>query len=216
MAEVFGYDKFSEITSEVAIRKTFCDLAIKINDEIKLLLEVKAIGMNLKDQHIKQAQDYGANSGIEWVVLTNGINWKVYRLVFGRPISAELVFELDMLTVSPKKQADLELLFYLSREAVAKNSKASLDSYAAQKQAVNKVVISQILLSDAGVDFVRKALRKVSADAKPTPEEIKQILADEVIKRDALDDEGAAAAKRKVAKALKPIEKVKAEKEAAE
>ena len=27
--EVFGYDKFAEITSEMAIKGTFCDLAIK-------------------------------------------------------------------------------------------------------------------------------------------------------------------------------------------
>ena len=29
-SEVFGYDKFTEITSEFAIRGTYCDLALKI------------------------------------------------------------------------------------------------------------------------------------------------------------------------------------------
>ncbi len=31
LSEVFGYDKYSEITSETAIRGTWCDLAIKLD-----------------------------------------------------------------------------------------------------------------------------------------------------------------------------------------
>jgi ASC-1-like (ASCH) protein len=30
LSEIFGYDKYSELTSEKAIRGTFCDLATKI------------------------------------------------------------------------------------------------------------------------------------------------------------------------------------------
>jgi len=30
MAELFGYDKYSEVTKELAIRGTYCDLATKI------------------------------------------------------------------------------------------------------------------------------------------------------------------------------------------
>jgi hypothetical protein len=29
LSQVFGYDKYTEITSEVSIKHTFCDLAIK-------------------------------------------------------------------------------------------------------------------------------------------------------------------------------------------
>ncbi len=64
LSDIFGYDKYTEITSEFAIKKTFCDLAIRIDDEIKLLIEAKSIGTNLKDAHLKQATDYGVNAGI--------------------------------------------------------------------------------------------------------------------------------------------------------
>jgi len=30
-AEVLGYDKYLELTSEFAIRRTFCDLAVKVS-----------------------------------------------------------------------------------------------------------------------------------------------------------------------------------------
>lgn len=31
-SDCFGYDKYSELTSEFAIKGTFCDLAVKIED----------------------------------------------------------------------------------------------------------------------------------------------------------------------------------------
>jgi hypothetical protein len=77
LSEILGYDKYSEITSEHAIRGTFCDLAIKIDGGLALLIEVKAIGLELRDQHVKQATDYAANQGCEWVALT-----KIKQLLF--------------------------------------------------------------------------------------------------------------------------------------
>ena len=65
LQEIFGYDKYSEITSEHMIRGTFCDLAVKLDGSLALLVEVKAIGLDLKDQFVKQAVDYAANQGCE-------------------------------------------------------------------------------------------------------------------------------------------------------
>ena len=61
LAEMFGYDKFFEITSEYAIKHTYCDLAIKLDNIPRLLIEVKSAGLDLKAQHVKQSVDYGAN-----------------------------------------------------------------------------------------------------------------------------------------------------------
>ena len=77
LADIFGYDKYMEVTSELAIRGTYCDLAIKIDDKFQFLIECKAIGIDLKEAHIRQATAYGANKGIEWVILTNGIVWRL-------------------------------------------------------------------------------------------------------------------------------------------
>jgi hypothetical protein len=56
LAEVFGYDKYADVTSEHAIRGTYCDLAIKIDGELQTLVEVKAIGLDLKEFQVKQAR----------------------------------------------------------------------------------------------------------------------------------------------------------------
>lgn len=88
LQSVFGYDKYAEISSEHAIRGTYCDLAIKLDGALTLLVEVKAIGLELKDQFVKQAVDYATNQGVEWVVLTNGHIWRAYSVTFGKPIDS--------------------------------------------------------------------------------------------------------------------------------
>ena len=211
LADVFGYDKFNEITSEFAIKKTYCDLAVKIDGKPRLLIEAKAAGLDLKEQHIKQAVDYGSNSGIEWVILTNAVTWKVYTIVFGKPIVAELVYEFDFRELNAKKQHDLEMLYYLSRESISKGNKSSLDEYRAQQQFVNRFTVGQILLTDPVLDVVRKTLRKISADAKVPNEELKKLILGEIIKREVLDDEKAADARKKVYKALNQEQKAKKE-----
>ena len=57
LSEILGYDKYNEVTSEYAIKGTYCDLAIKLNGKLHYLIEVKAIGSDLKENHLKQAID---------------------------------------------------------------------------------------------------------------------------------------------------------------
>ena len=133
--EVFGFNKYTEVTSEFAIKKTWCDLAIKIDDQLKFMIEVKAVGLPLKEDYVKQAVDYGSNSGVDWVILTSGVKWRVYKIIYGKPISNDLVYEFDFLSLSSKKQSDLGLLYYVSRESL---SKSVLEDFHVQKQALSK------------------------------------------------------------------------------
>lgn len=209
LSEVFGYDKYAEVTSEYAIKKTYCDLAVKINGTPRLLLEVKAAGLDLKEQHIRQAVDYGANSGLEWVILTNGIIWKVYTIIFAKPVNAELVYEFDFRALSTKKQHDLEMLYYISRESVCKDNKSALNEYYLQQQLVNRYTVGQVILSEPVLNSIRSTLRKLSSDVKVSTEEIRKIIVEEMLKREILDDERASDAKKKVTKALSVSAKAK-------
>ena len=121
LADVFGYDKYAEVTSELAIKGTYCDLAIKLDGKIRLLIEAKAIGIELKDAHIKQAVDYAANQGIEWVVLTNAVQWRIYSVTFGKPIGHELVEEFEFMVLNPKSDSDLESAYLFTKEALTRD-----------------------------------------------------------------------------------------------
>jgi hypothetical protein len=120
LSDVFGYNKYEHVTTEHAIRGTFVDLAVEVDEDIRFLVEVKAIGVPLKDNHVKQAVDYGANKGTEWVVLTNGVSWRVYKIVFAQPIDKTLIFEMDILTLSARSAEVLECFGNLSKKGSPK------------------------------------------------------------------------------------------------
>lgn len=65
LCDIFGYDKYAELTSEQQIRGTFCDLAIKVGEKVHYLAEVKSAGTSLNENHLRQAVNYGAHHGIE-------------------------------------------------------------------------------------------------------------------------------------------------------
>ncbi|MDQ3330738.1 MAG: type I restriction enzyme HsdR N-terminal domain-containing protein [Planctomycetota bacterium] len=196
LAEIFGYDKYSEVTRELCIRGTYCDLATRIDGKFQMLIEVKAIGLETKDANIKQAVDYAANQGIEWVALTNGNLWKVFRVIFAKPIDAELVLDIDLLSLNPKNSSDLESVYLLTRESMLKSG---LYAYHDHLQATNKFYLAAVLLSDAVLETVRRELRRLS-DAKLDVEDLREALKQEVIKREVLEGEKAASATKKVTK----------------
>jgi predicted type IV restriction endonuclease len=194
---VFGYDKYSEITSEHTIRGTYCDLAVKLDGKLAFLLEVKAIGIELKDQHVKQAVDYAANQGVEWVGLTNGMVWRVYRVQFSKPIENELVIELDFSQLNPRSGEHIELIGLLSRECWLKSRMAE---YYEQRQALSRFTLGALLLSDAVVGVVRRELRRV-VEIKVEAEEVRAVLQNEVLKREVLEGDKATSAARRVSRA---------------
>lgn len=198
LAEVFGFDKYAEVTREFAIRGTYCDLAIKLDSKLEFLIEVKAIGAELKDSHVKQAIDYAANQGVEWVALTNGVVWRVFRISFGKPIDKELVLDFDISALNPRSREDLESLYLLTRESMVKSA---LQGYHDQRQATNRFFIAAAILGDPVLELIRRELRRVSPDVKIEISEIRQTLVQEVLKRDVIDCTDAETAKKKLARA---------------
>jgi hypothetical protein len=195
LSEVFGYDKYSEITSEFSIRGTYCDLAIKLDNKLATLIEAKAIGLDLKEQHVKQAVDYAANQGVDWVLLTNGVTWRVYHLIFAKPIEQELVLEFDATSLSSRSDKDIETLFLLCKEGW---QKSAIGEYHTQRQALSRFFIGAVLQTDPVLDTIRRELRRVSPDVKIDSEQIKDVLRNEVIKREVLEGEKASEATKKI------------------
>lgn len=197
LADVFGYDKYSDLTSEYAIRGTYCDLATKIDGTLQTLIEVKAIGLDLKDQHVKQAVDYAANQGVDWVLLTNGQQWRVYHVIFAKPIGQELIVDLNFCAMSSRSNADIEKLYLWCKEGW---QKSVLGEYKDRKEALSRFAIGAILQSEPILSVLRRELRKLSPDVKIDPDEINTVLVNEVLKRDVVEGEPATDAKKKLAK----------------
>ncbi len=213
LAEVFGYDKYLEVTSELAIRGTYCDLAIKIGDKFQYLIECKAIGTELKDSHLRQAIGYGANKGIQWVILTNGIDWQIYRLRFEQPIAWDLVARFDLSSVSLKNERDVEKLIIVTKEGIEKGAREDLYE---KTQCVNRFVAGALILSDPVVSVLKREFKKLADGINIEDAEVIALLRDGVLRRDLLDGEEALAAMAKVNKHFKQTAKKPAVKKPAQ
>jgi hypothetical protein len=198
LTDIFGYDKYAELTSEQQIRGTFCDLAVRVEGKVYYLAEVKSAGTNLNDNHLRQAVNYGAHQGIEWVILTNAIEWRIYRIKFSQPIDWNEVYSFDICKLSPRSTEDLSKIFMLCRESISSDS---LAEYFRQAQIVNRYVIAELLQSDALIGTLRREFRKLFDSVRATDEELRTILVNDVLKRDTLDGETPKEAKALVKKA---------------
>ncbi|MGI9107490.1 MAG: type I restriction enzyme HsdR N-terminal domain-containing protein [Pyrinomonadaceae bacterium] len=203
LSEVFGYDKYSEVTSETSIRGTWCDLAIKLDGVIEFLIEVKSIGTELKEAHTKQAVDYSANQGTDWVILTNGEIWRVYKVTFAKPIGNELVLEINFSQLNSKKSSDTEILYHLTREGWLRSA---LGEFHTQQQALSRYFMGAMIISQPILDVMRRELRRLSPDVKVDTEQIKSVLISEVLKREVMEGEKFEQARKKISKsASKPL-----------
>lgn len=202
LADSFGFDKYNELTSEQQIRGTYCDLAVKIDGKIKYLIEVKAAGIDLNDSHLRQAQNYGANEGIEWIVLTNAVEWKLYRIKFGQPIDVEDITAFNILNINVKNEDDLTKLFLLCREGLTSDA---MDEFHQLAQLVNKYVIGQILQTEPILSAVRKEMRRLFPELKIDNERIGEIITHDVLKREVLEGEKFKDAQQRIRKATQKL-----------
>jgi hypothetical protein len=158
--EVLDYDPLGgEISKEVSICDRYCDFGIRLDDKLAFLVEAKAAGVkSLKPKHIEQAENYASRAGINWVVLTNGINWQLYHLTFGTGIEHELVFELNLLEdVEAKPDWTWDTLSVLEKRNVRDES---LSTYYEQQKLLSPKNVVNLLLGEEMLLKLRQELNR--------------------------------------------------------
>jgi len=206
LADILGYEKYVEVSTEFAVRGTFVDLAVKVGSEVHFLVEAKAIGVELKDNHVRQAVDYGANQGTEWAILTNGAVWRVYRIEFRKPISHVLVASVDLLSGATREADAIEFFANLCREGFARSQ---MEEFYEQHQATNRHTIAALLVSERMLNQLRLALRRVFPSVRVDTKMLEAVLRNEVVKRELTEGEESDAAINVLKKGLRAAARAK-------
>ena len=212
LSDIFGLDKYNELTSEQQIRGTFCDLAVKIDGKIRVLIEVKAAALTLNDNHLRQAINYGAHEGIEWIVLTNALEWRLYKIKFGQPVDYEQVSAFCLPDINLKNEEDQRKLFLLCREGITSDA---MGIYHQHISVLNKFTVAQVILGDSVVGTIRREMRRTFPDLKIESESILDMLNNEILKREVLDGEKVKDAQQRLKKAANKNAKAQLKKEKA-
>jgi type I restriction and modification enzyme subunit R-like protein len=197
ISQVLGYDKYSELRSEFTVRGTTCDLAICRGRKAQMLVEVKAVGLERRDNHMRQAVDYAASHGADWAVLTNGIFWRVYKVLFRKPVEQELVLEFNLLAMNPRRLDDLLPLYLLSREG---NNAVALEEYFHRRRALSRFAVAAATLTPAVLNTIRREVRRLSPAVHISVTDLKDVLLQEVLRTEALEGGRAREARRKLAR----------------
>jgi len=188
--EVLGYDIFKEISKEYQIKGKYCDIALKIKGQTEILVEAKQPGLRLTDKHIEQAEIYAMKSGTKWVLLTNGIDWRLFHLSFDEEggIESSLVFKTDLLKKFQENPNDvIEKFMLLQRRSFIKGE---LEKYWKKKIMLIPISLSKALFTEDVLKAIRKEINR-GAEIKVGIEDIvralknmfdKEVLADMVIK----------------------------------
>ena len=206
LADVFGYDKYEELTSEHQIKSTYCDLAVKIGGKLRLLVEVKSAGSSLAENHLRQVVDYGAHQGIHWVILTNAVEWRLIRIYVANQISQEEVCRFALPDLSAKNEDHLSQMFLFAKEGLTTDA---MDAFHQQAQLFNKFTVAAIMRSEPAISTVRRELRRLFPDLKVGNENLLALIESEVIKREAIEGDKAKEASVRIRKATAKLERMK-------
>jgi len=160
--EVLGYDSLKgEISKELPIKDRYCDIALKLDGKIELLVEAKAASVKvLSDRNTEQAENYAAHAGIEWVLLTNGIEWKLFHLTFaeGEGIAHDVAFSVNMLEqVEQDAQTLWGVLSLLSKTSMKKRD---LQEYWSQRKILSPASVVKTLLTEPVLAVIRRELNR--------------------------------------------------------
>jgi len=181
LCEGFGFDKYSELTTEYRVKGEFADYGIRLDKDLIAFLEVKRVATKLAAKHLRQVETYAVNEGVEWVILTSGVVWQVYHITGGLPIVVDLALDVDLFGDDTSAQKANQL-YYLSKESLKRRQ---IDSLWQAKRATSPKSLAKVLCSDNVVTAIRKELKRTTGQSVTEPEVVR-LLSDTVLRPECL------------------------------
>ena len=183
LSELFGYDRYSEITSELDNKESVFDFSIQTEGQPRMLVRVSPIGMAPDDRYLLATAQYAQMNGVDWIIMTNGIAWQVHHVedVGANAPETPVVLAFDLLQMQPGREAHLGTIHLLTREG---HEKAGLSHFNLRLEMTNRHYLGAMVLSDAVVASVRRELQKLNPDLRVTPAELRENLAKGVLRPD--------------------------------
>jgi len=160
---ILGYDYIKHLSRERAVPGAggteYADYAIQLGDapetEPVMLVELKRVGLNLAQKHLKQVSGYAIDCGCEWVLLTNGREWHLYHIEFGRPPVTKLVERWSLLKDDWETLASKFDLISLERVR-----RGGLDKLWKRTEVLQPSGLLKAILSPEALRDVRRVLKR--------------------------------------------------------
>lgn len=168
LSDVLGYDMLDEITQEHMVQGHYVDLTVKaplwdkaankFKQSIIFFIEAKSVETTLRDTHVYQAVNYAASGGVSLCLLTNGLDYRLYSLNWGKAkVESQLVLSFNL--TADDIDDLIEKLYLLTKESF---KKGIIDKYVAEKTSLHDNNLAQALLSPRVLSAVRLELKAMT------------------------------------------------------
>ena len=184
LCEGFGFDKYSELSTEYRVKGEFADYGIRLDKDLIAFLEVKRVNSRLAAKHLRQVESYAVNEGVEWVILTSGVIWQVYHITGGLPIVVDLALEVDLQDKDKSLPEKASKLYYLTKESMKRRE---MDALWQAKRATSPKSLASVLCSEPVASAIRKELKRQTGQSI-TNAEVVALLKDTVLKPECLGE----------------------------
>lgn len=186
LSAYLGWDAYDNVTAEQMIGSRYADYVVKAKDEYVFVVEVKQVGLKLKETHLNQARQYAVDEGIDWIVLTNSDDWQVYRTTLeGKIPVTKLVFSLTISDKNVKTAEKAALLYLLSEEAHRKNE---IEDYYQRRVALSGENLADHILTPEVMNKLRLSI-KASNGQRLQNSEIAEALVERLFRPEKVKDE---------------------------
>ncbi len=155
LSNLFGYDKFTDLTREFEIDGSFLDFAVQEETPNRFLVEVKTFRSHIDQEDIKRFVNNALERDFKWVLVTNGIRWKMYEICPEEKTKRRLRLSFNFLTLSLDDEDDQQRLFLLSREGINKNNILEFSEYrkVANNFRINMNTQDEFFFNEIGRNF---------------------------------------------------------------
>ena len=169
----------AEYSADVGLKKLEkIDLALLIDNEVKMLIECKSANTSLNQNHLNQLLRYHSVSDVKIAVLTNGVMYRFYT-DFDQPgrMSLEYFYELDLRNIT---DSDIETLELFRRENFRDDDVLEHVNELKYRMKIREAVIDEI--TNPSEDLIHMISKKVYTGVlnKMRCEFFKNIVRDEI------------------------------------
>jgi len=140
LLQLLGYDVLKDMDFEHHVRNKRVDIALMFEGKPKLIVETKDLDEEL-DHHIDQALDYAFKKGVDWVVLTNGVEIRLYKsFISGISPADRRIFSTHL--------KELSQTFKSLQERISKENLKTAEKINREAEEVRENITAKILVKD--------------------------------------------------------------------
>ncbi len=155
LTSVLGYDQFHDIAREYPVQAHRVDFAVKIDGTVRFFIEAKPMSIKLKETHVYQGANYAATEGIPWCVVTNGHEWRLYRINAGKAgVEHSVVFTVNLIDDDLDDVAHFFCL--ISKRAMTKDE---ADTYFERQSKLSPANVLAALLDENVLKAARRQIK---------------------------------------------------------